>query len=173
MVSCARAILWRFFSKSEWKIFEFFFQMYGLKNKLLPFPGRKYDSPHFVIWGKNPKVGRHQPSRRHDDSKLYWGTTRCEELQSRPISSQLACSEAGKDPQNTGIAASVGALWADRESSAQAVGPFMWSAAQDWIERRTGKEAMSVGVASDPHGCKNWTRTIILPARPNWSIRWV
>ena len=43
---------------------------------------------------KNSKVQKHQPSPRHDYSKPYWGTTRCKEMQSRPINSQVACSEA-------------------------------------------------------------------------------
>ena len=46
----------------------------------------------------------------------------------RKVDPKTASSLAQKyaqDPQSTGIAASVGAPWADRESSAHAAGPFI------------------------------------------------
>ena len=96
---------------------------------------------------------------------------RCEEPQSRPINSQLACLEARTgSPEHMNCSFCRSTLGRSRVERA-CCGPLHVKCSAGMNRAKTGEEAMSVGVASDPRRCKNWTRTIILPACPNWSIR--
>ena len=65
-----------------------------MKNKLLSFPDKKPTAPFCNMGNKTPNVRKQQPSPATTLVSLTRDTTRCQEPQSRPIISQLACSEA-------------------------------------------------------------------------------